>query len=267
MLGDLALTTAADVDAALRRMYGADLARATGVVHVAAVWQASPERHVVIAIGSDAPASAHDFLALQAARARADAIITTGQNLRAEPALTHDLQGAAAPGLAAWRRERLGKEQPPILLVLTSGRDLPVAHPALHATSTPLIFTSHEGARALPDTPIHVLSVAAPDIRAAIDHLRACGCRTILVEAGPSTASALYQPPVAVDELLLSVFHGALPARARARDFVAPEHIRAYLPHASAGLAPAQLIDEPSGPWQLLRFVRDPQASENQSHT
>jgi riboflavin biosynthesis pyrimidine reductase len=258
MSGDLVLTTASDVDAELRRMYGADLAHASGVVHVAAVWQAAPDRHVVIAIGEDAPASERDFFALQAARARADAIITTGRNLRAEPALTHDLQGAAAPGLTAWRRERLGKEQPPILLVLTSGRDLPVDHPALHATGTPLLFTSHAGAARLPDTPIHVLSVAAPDIRAVIDHLRASGCRTILVEAGPSTASALYEPPVAVDELLLSVFHGALPARAQAPDFVSPAHIRATLPHASADLA----VETPSEPWQLVRFLRDPQPSE-----
>jgi riboflavin biosynthesis pyrimidine reductase len=262
MTGDLVLTTAADVDAELRRMYGADLAAATGVVHVTAVWQAAPDRLVTIAIGPDAPPSAHDFFALQAARARADAIITTGQILRAEPALTHDLQGAAAPGLAAWRRERLGKQQPPLLLVLTSGRDLPVHHPALHATSTPLLFTSHEGAARLPDTPIHVLSVATPDIRAAIAHLRAVGCRTILVEAGPSTASALYRPPVAVDELLLSVFHGALPARAQARDFVSPAHVRAHLPHAPQA-SPA-LADQPSGPWQFLRFLRDPQPSEKE---
>jgi riboflavin biosynthesis pyrimidine reductase len=259
MLHDLALTTAADVDLTLRRMYGANLAPATGLVHVAAVWQAAPDRLVTIAIGEDAPASAHDFFALQAARARADAIITTGRILRAEPALTHDLQGSAAPGLTAWRRERLGKQQPPILLVLTSGRDLPMHHPALHATSTPLLFTSHAAAARLPDTPIHVLSSNAPDLRAAIAHLRACGCRTILVEAGPSTASALYQPPVAVDELLLSVFHGALPARAQAGDFVSPARIRACLPRASTALA-----DQPSDSWQFLRFLRDPQSSEKE---
>lgn len=273
---DLALTTADDVDAALRRVYGANLASATGVVHVAAVWQAAPERHVVIAIGEGAPASAHDFFALQAARARADAIITTGRNLRAEPALRHALRGASAPGLAAWRRERLGKDRPPILLVLTSGRDLPVdhvalrGHPALrdaelhdaelHGACTPLLFTSHEGAASLPDTPVHIVSVAEPGIRAAIAHLGAVGCRTIVIEAGPSTAAALYEPPVLVDELLLSVFHGALPAHAQAGDFVAPAHIRAHLPHASAGFA----VAEPSGPWQLRRHTRDPQPSENQ---
>lgn len=259
MAGDLVLTTAADVDAELWRIYGADVAHATGVVHVAAVWQASPDRLVTIAIGEDAPASAYDFFVLQAARARADAIITTGRILRAEPALTHDLQGAAAPGLTAWRRERLGKQQPPILLVLTSGRDLPMDHPALRATCRPLLFTSHEGVARLPDTSIHVLSVDAPSIRAAIDHLRACGCRTIVVEAGPSTASALYQPPVAVDELLLSVFHGALPARAQAGDFVSLEHVRATLPNASAGFTEAL----PGGSWQLWRFLREPQPSEN----
>jgi riboflavin biosynthesis pyrimidine reductase len=195
-------------------------------------------------------------------RARADAIITTGRNLRVEPAFTHDLHGAAAPGLSAWRRERLGKHRPPILLVLTSGRDLPLDHPALRASATPLVFTSHDGAAALPDTPLAIVSVAAPDLRAAVAHLRACGCRTILIEAGPSTASALYQAPVLVDELLLSVFHGpALPAHARAGDLVTLVHVRACLPHASAGFD----VAEASGPWRFRRFWRsDPRASENQ---
>ena len=261
-LDALDLATADDIDAALWRMYGEDVAHATGVVHVAAVWQAAPGRHVTIAIGEGAPPSAHDLFALQGARARADAIVTTGRNLRAEPAVTHGLEGATAPGLAAWRRERLGKQRPPILLVLTSARDLPVDHPALHCACVPLVFTSHAGAARLPDTPLEIASVDTPGIRAAIEHLRAaCGCRTIVIEAGPSTATALYQPPVIVDELLLSVFHGAsLPAHAHAPDFVAPAHVRACLPRASPGFA----VAEPSGPWRLWRLLRDPQASENQ---
>src|SRR5690606_11501377 len=141
-LDALDLATTDGVEAALGRLYGADVAPATGVVHVASVWQAAPDRYVPIAIGPGAPPSAHDFFVLQAARARADAIVTTGRNLRAEPAVTHGLQDAAAPGLVAWRRERLGKQRPPILLVLTSARDLPVDHPALHGACAPLIFTS-----------------------------------------------------------------------------------------------------------------------------
>jgi riboflavin biosynthesis pyrimidine reductase len=254
----LDLDTAADIEAALGRIYGAGVAEATGVVHVAAVWQAGPEHHVTIAIGDGAPASERDLFVLQAARARADAIVTTGRTMRAEPALQFDLESAPqrrwAPALAAWRRAHLGKAEPPLLLVLTSGSDLPLAHPALHGASTPLIFTSHQGARDLPETPLHVMSVHEPDIRAAIAHLRiACGCQTILIEAGPSTTAALYQPPVAVDELLLSVFQGAaLPVHARARDFVAPAHIRACLPRVSPGYA----AEEASGLWQFWRFTR-----------
>ena len=255
---DTAPNTTVDIAAELGRIYGADVADATGVVHVAAVWQAGPDHHVTIAIGDGAPESERDLFVLQAARARADAIVTTGRILRAEPALQFDLQRAPqprwAPALAAWRREHLGKTEPPLLLVLTSGSDLPLAHPALHGASTPLIFTSHQGARGLPETPLHVLSVDEPDIHAAIAHLRiACGCQTILIEAGPSTTAALYQPPVAVDELLLSVFQGAaLPVHARARDFVAPAHIRACLPRVSPGYA----AQEASGPWQFWRFTR-----------
>jgi riboflavin biosynthesis pyrimidine reductase len=254
---ELALDTAADVAAALGRVYGADVASATGVVHVTAVWQASPDRHITIAIGEGAPESERDRFVLQAARARADAIVTTGRILRAEPALRFDLladpQPRWAPALAAWRREHLGKTEPPMLLVLTSGRDLPLAHPALHGAGAPLVFTSHEGARDLPETRLPILSVAEPDIRAAIAHLRiACGCRTILIEAGPSTTAALYQPPVAVDELLLSVFQGAVPAHAHAPDFVAPARVRACLPRVSPGYAAV----EASGPWQFWRFTR-----------
>lgn len=255
--GDLVLDSAADVAAELGRIYGADVAGATGVVHVTAVWQAGADRHVTIAIGEGAPESDRDLFVLQAARARADAIVTTGRTLRAEPALRFDLQRAPerwAPALAAWRREHLGKTEPPMLLVLTSGRDLPLAHPALHGASTPLVFTSHQGARDLPETRLHILSVDEPDIRAAIAHLRiACGCRTILIEAGPSATAALYQPPVAVDELLLSVFQGdALPAHACAPDFVSPARVRACLPRVSPGHAAL----EASGPWHFWRFTR-----------
>lgn len=257
-LRDLVLDTPADIEAELGRIYGAGVADATGVVHVTAVWQAGPDHLVTIAIGDGAPPSERDLFVLQAARARADAIVTTGRTLRAEPALRFDLESAPqrrwTPALAAWRREHLGKTEPPLLLVLTSGSDLPLAHPALHGASAPLVFTSHQGARDLPETPLHILSVDEPDIRAAIAHLRiACGCRTVLIEAGPSATAALYQPPVAVDELLLSVFQGpALPVHARARDFVAPAHIRACLPHVSPGYA----AQEASGPWQLWRFTR-----------
>lgn len=255
--GALALDTAADVAAELGRIYGADVAGATGVVHVTAVWQAGPDRHVTIAIGEGAPASERDLFVLHAARARADAIVTTGRILRAEPALQFDLQHAPAgwgPALAAWRRERLGKTEPPMLLVLTSGRDLPLAHPALCGALTPLVFTSHQAARDLPETRLPILSVNEPDIRAAIAHLRiACGCRTILIEAGPSTTAALYQPPVAVDELLLSVFQGAdLSAPARAPEFVSLARVRACLPRVSPGYAAV----EASGPWQFWRFTR-----------
>lgn len=249
------------VDALLAELYGADadaLATATGVVHVAAVWQAPPDqqadRYVTMAICDDAPQSAHDAFALAAARARADAIVTTGRILRAEPALSHELR---RPALAAWRRERLVKTAPPLLAVLTSGRDLPLDHPALGAAGTPVIYTDRAGAARLAAPPrVDVVAVARPDLRGLIAHLRADrGCRTILIEAGPSTATALYEPPVAVDELLLSVFLGqSLPARARARDFVAPARVRACLPGRTTGRDAA----EPSGPWRFWRFTRGP---------
>src|SRR5690606_37196864 len=113
----------------------------------------------------------------------------------------YELRGPAAGALAAWRRERLGRAGSPLLAVLTSGRDLPVDHPALAAAGAPVIYTGHAGAaRLAAPAGVDVVAVDRPEVRGLIGYLRAVrGCETILIEAGPSTAAALYEPPVAVD--------------------------------------------------------------------
>ncbi|WP_428266843.1 hypothetical protein [Haliangium sp.] len=256
--------SAEDVDAAIARMYGLDgdaLAAAHGVVHVAAVWAEGPGRYRSVDIDLAAPASAHDLFALCLARARADAIITTGRVLRSEPDLVHDLRGPSAPGLSAWRR-RLGKHAPPVLLVLSAGQELPLTHPALRAQARPLVFTSAAAAarlaRVCTDAHAHFVGVPAPDIGHAIDHLRRVeGHRTIVIEAGPTTTAPLYEPrtrPVPViDELLLSVFRNeTMPVGARSRPFPGPADIDACLPLSSPGFE----VVEPSGRWRFTRHTR-----------
>ncbi|ACY18605.1 hypothetical protein [Haliangium ochraceum] len=249
-------STAAEVETLLGQMYGEVPGPGPSVIHVAAVWQPDATRYVSLAIGSAAPVSALDGFALAAARARADAIVTTGANLRAEPALRHQLAGPAAAALSEWRREHLGKRTRPVSLVLSRGARLPLAHPLLRAADA-VVFTGHAGARALADAGLCAVAADAPGLTAALAYLREQrGCATILVEAGASTTRALYAPGEdagPLDELLLSVFAGAeLPPEAQAGAFASPAAVRARLPRRSAG----RQEHTPRGTWRFERCTR-----------
>jgi hypothetical protein len=75
----------------------------------------------------------------------------------------------------------------------------------------------------------------------------------VLVEAGPSSALALYDEPVAVDELWLSIFAGpALPGAARGGAFLPAERIAALFGPPAAEAA----RDEPSGRWLFRLYLR-----------
>jgi hypothetical protein len=129
-------------------------------VHVTAVGRTTARREAVgseratletIAIGPHSPKSATDFFLLNLARARADAIVTTGKILRDEPAVEHRLQGADGEpaALAAWRRERLGKREPPCSVVLTTGREIDLFHPLFRSAPRVIILTGESAAGAL----------------------------------------------------------------------------------------------------------------------
>lgn len=239
------------VDAHIARMYGpVDLRAATGLVHVAAV--AGP-RWEVIRIGPDSPASLHDRFALELCRARADAIVVTGKILRDEPDLRYDLAlglDTLSTGLHAWRRERMGKVEPPTLLVLTSGRGLDPGHPALSADSwaRPLVFTSRDAE--LPPLTIECARVEAPSLAAAVAFLRDRGAKTVALEAGPGTTAPSYrgEHPV-IDELLLSRYGGDLDGVPVTDAFTPPK------PDGFLRRSHLQ-VDEPSGPWSFSRWVR-----------
>lgn len=177
-------------------------------MHVVSTWRDTGGRRV-IRITGQSPKSATDFFLLNLARARADVILATGRILRDEPELEYSLPAAWAASMLAWRENAMGRTTPPKLAVLTSGRDLDVKHPALHGWAPPIIVTSQDAARALrrrlPER-VDVIGLKLPSAREAIAWSRAHGATTISVEAGPSTARALYAEPVAVDELWLSEF-------------------------------------------------------------
>ncbi|MGH1341472.1 MAG: hypothetical protein ACRBN8_07975 [Nannocystales bacterium] len=245
-----------DVESMLHGLWGQEaLARDAGVLHVVSTWPRGDARHV-IRITEQSPKSDTDFFLLNLARARADVIVTTGRILREEPHLDYSLPAAWAPGMLAWRKAAMRRADPPKVAVLTSGRDLDLDHPAFHGWARPVVLTSQDAARALrPRVPGHidVIGLKLPSPREAIAWARALGATTISIEAGPSTARALYADPVLVDELWLSEF------------------LESDLPHALRGpvvfegmpgggaLAPIgarALRHEVSGQWRYSRFGR-----------
>lgn len=248
--------TPADVVSLGRELLGDDPARAGRVLHVAAVWRDAAGAARVLRIGPDTPKSAHDRFLLSLARARAEAIVTTGRILRDEPALTHGLLGPPAlrAALAAWRRERLVLGAKPWLLVLSSGRELDPGHPAFAGPTRPLLFVPAAAAGGLRErfaqTEVRLASVPEPSVRLALEHLRRLGAKRISIEAGPSVARTLYDEPPAVDELWLATYAGPAPAAGViGAPFVDDARLAAVLPNASAPTA----RDEPSGPWRFER--------------
>lgn len=202
------MSNAGEVSERLRSLYGEDPAQARGVLHAAGVWRSPEGRLRIIRIGPGCPASESDQFVLRIARMRSDAIVTTGQILRAEAALSHVEQDSA---LLAWRRDRVGLGEPPRSVVLTSGRDLDLQHPLLETAHRPLIVTGQDATGPLrraarnARASIEVVGRTQPSIRDTLTFLESQGCRTVLVEAGPTTAVPLYDEPLRVDELLLSV--------------------------------------------------------------
>jgi riboflavin biosynthesis pyrimidine reductase len=253
--------TPADVETLGRALLGEDPARSTGVLHVVSVWRAEDGTARVLRIGPRTPRSRYDRFLLALSRARAEAIITTGRILREEPALTHGPIGPAPlrVALTEWRRERLGIAEPPWLLVLSSGRDLDPAHPAFHGPTRPLLFVPDTAVAALrdrfSDTSVRVASVTTPSTRLAVDHLRGLGAHRITIEAGPTSTRALYDPPVAIDELWRATYLGPHPGReVIGEPFTTDERCEAALPQ---GTEPVRR-EEPSGAWSFERRWRLP---------
>jgi riboflavin biosynthesis pyrimidine reductase len=249
--------SAADVDAMAKRLYGDGFdPRRPGVLHVTAVWRCGTGEWVTIRIEERTPKSEHDFFVLNLCRARADAIVTSGKNLREERDLRHDLAGPGrvVEALASWRR-RLGKSEPPISLVLTSGRGLDPGHPLFRSSTRPLVYTSPEGREQLADVReqrIEVVADPGASLRSAIAFLRReRDARTIVVETGPSTSMGLYDPPLSVDELFVSIYEEDLDEVLRGGAFLSQEDVEVRFTQPE----PSFRARSDSGHWSFRRYL------------
>ncbi len=245
----------------VRELFGDELREEAGVVHVFAAWQpargASSEPLRALTTGASMPASRNDPFVLRIARARTDAILTTGRNLRCEPRLTHGLLSSRADtsDVQAWREFSVGKRGLPDTVVLTRGEDLDLSHPVLNGTNRRWILTTSAAARKLAPAAarpgLEVIGLEAPSPSAAIDWLRSeHGFSSVCIEAGPSTSAQLYFGEPRVDELLLSLFEAeTIDPSGLGPRFITMNEIERALPN----LASTTTVAEPSGQWRYLR--------------
>jgi riboflavin biosynthesis pyrimidine reductase len=257
-----------EIDKGLAGLYGeVDWKSAKGVLHVAAI--ARQDRAVIIP-GPTAPASETDRFVLSAARARADAIVTTGAILRSEPDLRHDPAQDPAENLAflEWRRERLEKSDAPLIVVLSASADLPLEHPAIRGAARGFIWTTPDGAarlRSRVGERLANLEIVEGDqdvdgvVGASRRLLTLPGIETVLVEAGPSASAPLYadarlgQPNEGCSELLLSRYESELAPAA-----VGPQFISLAAITERFGSSPHEAVaEDSSGEWTVMRYRRD----------
>ena len=253
------LESAADVAAAVRRIYGSPL-DARGLIHSASVWQGDRGRYVAFTTGRGPSPSQHGEFAAHLARARADAILTSGRALRRQPELDHRLQGPGAAGdaLAAWRRDHLLKSEPPVTLVVTANADLDLDHPVFRHWTRPVVLTTGQSqwqleSRAV-DQGIEVVGSDTPSVRTAVEFLRrAFGAATIALEVESDALRELSEPPIAVDEVLLTIDQAPrIPAPALGAPFLTAEQLVRRFAERST---PYRVASE-SGQWCLQRFRR-----------
>lgn len=226
------------IDDRLARLFGdgCDFRREPSVLHVVAVCRDDRGGLCVLRTESaDVPRSADDRFVLGVARARADAIVTTGANLRAEPRLLHHLHSdpRTAAELASW-----SKRDRPRVMILTASGDLPVEHRVFRESPSPIVVTGSVGAAQLSQRGLSAESIeirARPSVRDAIELARErFGARTVSIEAGPRTAAQLYDAPAAVDELMLSLCTLHVPARAVGPQLFDIDRVRRLLGNAKA---------------------------------
>jgi riboflavin biosynthesis pyrimidine reductase len=247
-----------DYEAEVRALLGPPPLGRPGVLHGAAVFRTTLDRLAILRINAQTPVSPTDAFVLALSRARADVILTTGQNLRDEPDAHARLSGGAEAWLARWRRDVCGLVAPARLAVLTGSGDIDLAHPAMRGSDRPLVLTTPRGRAELEarSEGADVESIVGDgfDVRDWIALLRdERDFQTVLIEAGPSTARHLYAAPGLVDELVLSICPTDSVVQAvRGPEFVSEAAI------AAVGLACVHETErlEPSGRWSFQRQRR-----------
>jgi riboflavin biosynthesis pyrimidine reductase len=243
-----------DVRSRLTTVLGVDALAPLCVLHVLASARGPDARLHALRIGDLAPKSATDFFVLQASRARADAVLTSAENLRSEPELVHDFVGPHASGLADYRRRVLGLSHGLQVFVLSRSGELPLTHPVWNDGAKKTVLCP-EGLRGVlvGRLPKHVEVVSLENLepRAILAFLQREGQGRVNLEVGPSTAGRFYADHGLVDELWLSTY--------LAQD-LPPEALAGALPDDAtlfAGRERAHLFEcvEPSGPWRFERYV------------
>jgi len=219
-----------DVARELTELHGTAEPPRPGVLHIMHVARAPDGRLAALRVGTpSSPKSESDFFVVNAARAHADAILTSAENLRREPALSHALSGPWADALVRYRRDVLHKHAPVTCAILTRSGELPYPHPVWSDGTNKIVLSPSSpalaGERAEPlhrwQRENHVEMASLPDLDAvsAVRWLHDQGFALISVEAGPRTVAALYAA-AAVSELWLThwesvtaeaEFAGALP--------------------------------------------------------
>lgn len=198
------------VKAYKQAIYGELPIAPAGVIHTVSAVRRTPGQWHVIKIQTGAPHSDTDAFVLRFWRAHYDAILTTGQILRAEPSLSYAQDGPLALGLTRYRREVLGKSGPTRCAIMTRSPQLPPDHPVFHDASEIelVVLTSPQNVAELRKTlgdRAEVVGLPQLDARAALDFLKRTGSQTIGVEAGPSVAGTLYGHAPVVEHLMLSI--------------------------------------------------------------
>jgi len=246
-----------EVERLARDLYGqAAFEPVRGVLHVVSALETGDKRLHVIKIGPSAPKSETDWFVLNFWRAHCDAILSTAAIVRAEPALSHALQGEHAAGLSLYRQQVLGKQLPPLCAILSHDGSIPSAHPVWDDPLRNYVLTTPTRAGALQRQlggRVPVVGIADLDPRRALAWLRVQGARVVLIEAGPMTAARFYDDPPAVDHLLLSRCEA--PVALAAVGGALPEPTRLF---AGLRCATSSARDEASGRWRFERWDRAP---------
>ena len=250
----------------------------------------------MIAIGPGAPASATDRFVLGFARARADAIVTTGAILRAERDLVHRFSDEAGEDEAwrGWRADQVGRRESPCLLILSRSGELPLDHPALAGSPRTIVWTSQAGQARLGRAggrfevrvgigggsrktlahaggPEH--SGAAEALSDAYHWLRdELGAETVAIEAGPGATLGLYEA-AGGDSAKFARAASSSPRIARVDELLLSVYAGgAPTPVAGPGFPPKERlaayfsgtgqpgtrvrVEEPSGAWLFERYRR-----------
>jgi riboflavin biosynthesis pyrimidine reductase len=205
-----------DVEAELDALYGDHALPASGILHTVHALRGPTGRLHALRIDEHAPKSDTDWFVLSLCRARADAVLTSAENLRREPQLVHQLSGPWADSLRTYRGQTLEKTAPLTCAILTRSGDLPETHPVWSDGTHKLLLCPPQAEASLRQRfaqRAEVIAVPALDAASACALLAQRGLSLISVEAGPSTAASLYAGPTRVSELWLTVWESA-PAQA-----------------------------------------------------